>query len=417
MAIKKEPGKPQTREQIIAQRLKARGHDVDNVQMGEKFDMYEFIPMGIKELDAALTGKDGVSIGSPTGTILEISGPSQSGKTYIAYCHVAEHQKLNRRAAYCDVENTFYEPRAVEIGVQVHNPELFELYRNMGTGEEWTNWILDMIKTGDYGIIIIDSVKVMMPSAEFQKEMGAPRQSMAHATMMRDFLTRAMPYVSRYKTTLVLINHEVTKSGGMPNTFVKGSAGGSSIEYLTHQRIHVSKINGKAGHLIGTVNGQTQRIGGRSRAIIHKTRFGIPEQLIEFPIPFGKYQNNPLAEFVYRAMAHKEEYIQRRGTKPNYVYRFVDTNTGEVLAEGSNDVEIIEALMTAPPPSKMPKGVKAETAFEFIANRLKVTPDQIEAINGKLQAILTGEFTPSEMEEENPYDEIDQTSDEGDEGE
>src|SRR5450432_2221404 len=74
------------------------------------------IPTGFASLDSALGGG-----GLPRGRIVELFGPSSSGKTTLALQIVARLQKSGSTAAWLDAEHTFDPAYAQALGVAIEN--------------------------------------------------------------------------------------------------------------------------------------------------------------------------------------------------------------------------------------------------------------------------------------------------------
>src|SRR5580704_17538289 len=71
------------------------------------------IPTGFAALDSALSG------GLPRSSILEVFGPSSSGKTTLALQIVAHAQRNGATAAWIDAEHVFDAPYASSLSVLV----------------------------------------------------------------------------------------------------------------------------------------------------------------------------------------------------------------------------------------------------------------------------------------------------------
>lgn len=140
--------------------------------------------------------------GIPRGRLIEFAGEEQGGKTTTAIDIVANAQKLfkkeydeylqyfenkekltreeqsefeelkigsPKRILYADCENTFDEEWAKLIGVNVD--DIILLKPMSQTAEQIFDAILDMIETGELGLVIIDSLGVMLSAQAYEKTM------------------------------------------------------------------------------------------------------------------------------------------------------------------------------------------------------------------------------------------------------
>lgn len=380
------------RRKVIEDRLKALGVKPSQIKsvykIGEDLDApVTFVPTGQIEVDQILGDGGGI----PLGTLIEFCGLSGSGKTYLAMKHAAEHQKLGRRVAYLDVENTFYKPRALDIGLSL-DLNLFELYDNLGYGEVYGELAERLAESGEYGVIVIDSIKAMNPKDEVDKMQGDVAKVGAHAMMIKRMLMKLTPACAATDTTIILINqfyHTVKTSGPvMPNSEQLAAAGGKAMEYMCHMRLWINKIMGQAGHVIDVVDGEQMRVGGKSRLEVYKTRYGTPLVRTEFSIMFGANEGNPVAEFIYRASARGKDFVEYTGRGAKKSYKFIDKSGGELngvfLSEAADAYDFVAELLTGPAPSKLTRGDTSTTGFEYICGRLKINDLDRQRIIDKL---------------------------------
>jgi recombination protein RecA len=391
MAVKKTEGPVPSRRNIIEERLRALGVEKSIIKstyrIGDDFDTpVEFVSTGQVEVDGVL----GEGSGIPRGTLIEFCGASGSGKTYLAMKHCAEHQKLGGRAAYIDIENTFFRPRAEALGVDL-SEDKFELYANLGYGELYGDLAVELAESGEYTVIVLDSIKAMNSKDETDKSQQDVMKLATHAVMIKRMLIKLMPACSKTNTTVILINQfysNVPKPGGFPSTQDLAAAGGKAMEYFTHMRLWINKINGKAGHIMDVVDGEPTRVGGKSKLEVYKTRYGTPGVTEEFPIMFGAQEGNPVAEFIYRASARGKDFIERTGRGAKRTYKFIDKSTGdtagEVLAEAVDEYDFVQDLLTCAAPSKLTRGDTSVTGFEYICGRLRIGEPERDRIVAKL---------------------------------
>jgi recombination protein RecA len=361
-------------ERLLKQKLKALGIDEKCVKSGD-VENIEFIPTGVFEVDSIL----GAGMGIPAGTLIEFCGESQSGKTWLGYKLIAEAQKLGKKCAFFNVENSYYPLRALSCGV---NTAQLLLVENVGSAEKYGELLKFMVETGDYSVIIVDSISAMIPNDELVKSMEQVQTIGLHARFVKRLTKDLTAKTAASGTIVVLINQLYMGAGVMPGTMAKTASGGNAMNYFTHMRLWINKINGAAGQVTKKdAEGKDVVIGGKSKVLVMKTRYGQPGVTGEFKIMFTDDETtNPVDEFLYKAKAKGFEYVKE--VRKKFIYTNIDT--GEVI-ESKDAYEFCKLLMTQPAPEKRTRNDNSTTAFEFICGRLKVVgkplTDLIEAIS------------------------------------
>jgi len=372
------------RRKVVEARQKKFGIPKSTLLVGGEHEKYDFVPLGISEIDSKLktksiTGEE--NFGLLRGTIVEFCGPSMSGKTYAAYHLAKEHQKLGLRVLFVDIERGYYEPRAVQLGVNIEDPDLWEVQKVTFAAGTVGDYVVECVNSGDYGLIIVDSIATLIPDADFDKSLEDNAKVGAHAMFMGQFLRKLVASkMEENLTTVVLINQFRTGSGAMPNSFTDKSSGGKAVEYWSRIRLWFARIGGKDGWVI---DGKGNRIGGRSRCTIYKTKTGGQDEIAEFPVYFVPADNDLVGEFLHRTINNKDfegivTHTAPRGSREK-LFRYVDETTGELIAT-PDKYEFCIAMMHAGPPEKRPRTDKSDTMFEYMCARLKLKEDQIEAL-------------------------------------
>ena len=164
-------------DRFLKQKLKALGIDEKCVKSGD-VENIEFIPTGVFEVDSIL----GAGMGIPAGTLIEFCGESQSGKTWLGYKLIAEAQKLGKKCAFFNVENSYYPLRALSCGV---NTAQLLLIENVGSAEKYGELLKFMAETGDYSVIVVDSISAMIPNDELEKSLEQAQTIGLHARFVK----------------------------------------------------------------------------------------------------------------------------------------------------------------------------------------------------------------------------------------
>lgn len=222
-------------------------------------------------LDRALGG--GVAV----GRVIELYGLESSGKSTLCLQLVAQVQKAGKKVAYLDTENAMDPVYAKKLGVDVD-----ALAFAQPSSAEETLEIADMLaKSGEFGLIIVDSVAAMVPQAELDGEMGDMTIGLM-ARLMSKALRKITNTLNTNDCTIVFINQLREKistgwSGGGETTTTPG---GRALKFFSSQRIELKKI--------GQIKEKDEVIGNNVRAKIVKNKVGIPMKQVDLQLIFGR---------------------------------------------------------------------------------------------------------------------------------
>lgn len=159
----------------------------DIAAKGIKRMKFKKIPFTSPRLNYMLYG------GLPRGTIIEFCGDENGGKTTSALdiCKNAQllfeeeyeeelsnasekerkaiEERGPQKVVYADCENTLDEDWATTIGVDVDN--MYIIKPQTQSAEDIFQMLLDMINTGEAGLVVIDSLGVMLSKQAYEKDM------------------------------------------------------------------------------------------------------------------------------------------------------------------------------------------------------------------------------------------------------
>lgn len=190
----------------------------------------ESIPSGSYNIDKG----SGIG-GYPKGRYIEIFGPEHSGKTTLAIHAMAECQANGGTVGFIDVEYALSFPYAEALGVDTE--ALYVAYPEYG--EQAFSIAQDMVESGDFDLIVLDSVAALVPLTELEGEM-TDMQVGAQARMIGKGVRKLTSTMHKHNTTFILINQLRMKVGivfGNPET----RPGGKALDYATSMMLEIRR--------------------------------------------------------------------------------------------------------------------------------------------------------------------------------
>lgn len=223
------------------------------------------------------------------GRIYEFSGPESGGKSTLATYIGGEVQRKNEKpiVVYVDFERTFDEKYANTLGLDT-SEEKFIFLRPL-TGENGFKIIKQLVEELPIGLIIWDSLAVT-PSAS-QLEDPDRATFGGTAKVFANGLKYINPYLSKYDTSLIVINQERANIGAMYGPDFS-TTGGYAIKYYSSWRGRITRIDDikDKGSMVGIV----------SKVRNTKNKIGIPKREAELELRFasGFDSDNEYLKFI-----------------------------------------------------------------------------------------------------------------------
>lgn len=158
-----------------------------------------------------------------------------SHNTSLALNIIARFQEQGLVAAYIDVEHALDKEFATMLGVNTKEM----LFAQPDTTEEALGQIDTIARTGEVGVIVLDSVAAMCPTVELEGEYTDSHMGV-QARLMGKGMRKLTGILSKTNTTLICINQWRDKIGvmfGDPKT----TPGGNALKFYSTIRLEISK--------------------------------------------------------------------------------------------------------------------------------------------------------------------------------
>lgn len=230
-------------DKILADLRKVYGENSVGIANDSSLDFGGF-STGSIQMDAILGGN-----GFPRGRLTEIFGPESSGKTTSALHAIADCQKKGLKALFVDFEGTYDKIYAANLGVD--NKSL--IYIPPTSGEIAMAIAEKICKSGEIGIVVIDSIAAMLPGKIEEDDYGKANMAY-HAKLVSEVVKRLVPIQYTHKIAVVVLNQLRDKPGvsfGNPEY----STGGNALKYYAAVRIDIRKSGSlykdKEGNIVG----------------------------------------------------------------------------------------------------------------------------------------------------------------------
>jgi len=199
--------------------------------------------------------------GYPEGSVIEVYGPQHSGKTLMGYLAIASSQKKNPTKDHLivDAENQFrFQSRwAQQLGVDVPNlfvkpvisgEEAFDIIEMAILGDVQLNAdgeVVKVVKAGNFGIIMVDSVTQLVPLELIHKGMDESQRMGLVAAMMSKGLKKILSamIIANSKTIIFFINQtRMNPQAAKLHMNPESRTGGTALPFYNTISFRVSKI-------------------------------------------------------------------------------------------------------------------------------------------------------------------------------
>lgn len=143
-----------------------------------------------------------------------------------------------KKILYVDLENSFDVKWAVTLGINkddiVSDNNVFNIMSTPNVAaEDVLQTVMDLIETGEVGLVVIDSIPSLVPRQMLEKQMGE-RTVAALAGCLNVFFVKVIPLLKKYSCTLLAINQI---RDNMDNPYVTKTPGGNAPKFYASLRM------------------------------------------------------------------------------------------------------------------------------------------------------------------------------------
>lgn len=139
-----------------------------------------------------------------------------------------------KRVLYIDLEHSFDGTWSKVLGI---NPEHIHLMQPPNiVAEDILQTVLDLISTGELGMVVIDSIPSLIPEAELTKKLDEKTVASA-ANLITRFIRKSIPLLDRYDCTMVLINQI---RDNLQSPFAVNTPGGKAVKFYSSLMLEFS---------------------------------------------------------------------------------------------------------------------------------------------------------------------------------
>lgn len=172
----------------------------------------EFIPYTSPKMNYLTRG------GVPVGRMVEFVGLPQSGKTTTALDVLANYQKIDkgRYSVYLDAENAMDKEWGVTLGVDWDKVILIQPESEYG--EQLLDMLLDYIRSGEIGMVVVDSAPVIQPKTTCDNALEDKSYG-GNSALMKAFCDKVIPICKKQECTFIMINQIRENIGNMYKPF------------------------------------------------------------------------------------------------------------------------------------------------------------------------------------------------------
>ena len=136
-----------------------------------------------------------------------------------------------KKVLYIDLEHSFDSAWAETLGIA--HSEIDIMQPPDVVAEDILQFVLNAVETGELGLIVLDSIPSLVPRSELEKKIGE-RTVASLAGLLTVWLRKIIPLLTRYETTLLIINQV---RDNLDNPYVVKTPGGQALKFYCSLRM------------------------------------------------------------------------------------------------------------------------------------------------------------------------------------
>lgn len=191
----------------------------------------EKISTGLIELDDILGG------GIPRGRIVEIYGSESSGKTSFTLSVAAQFQKQGLKVAFMDAEQALDVNYCRAVGFD----DTKALVVEPETGNDALNASREIIESGMYDLLIIDSTAALVHENELDGEIGDSHMAL-RARLIDQFVRFSNGPAKEKNVTVLVISQMRANPGAVGHAPKKNATGGNALKFYSSLRLSIARV-------------------------------------------------------------------------------------------------------------------------------------------------------------------------------
>jgi len=233
-----------------------------------------------------------------------------------------------RKVVYVDAENTLDEDWARTLGVDTDNMILVRPEDQ--TAEQVLQMIIDIIKSGNVILLVLDSVPMLIPQQIYEQSMEK-KSYCGVAGPMATFSSKISPIVSKTNCALLMINQvrmDINNPFNMYNT-----PGGKSLKHLFALRILFNKGSLIDENNIEQKNNYETPVGHLVQMQIAKTKVSKPDRKLGFYTLKYDTGVDDISDIIDMCLLY--EFIKKAGK-----WFYVMEKDGETMIQDSEGVDL-----------------------------------------------------------------------------